>query len=480
MSDFREISMCDRPIEGVLTPPGSKSLTNRALICAALASGRSQLLAALDSEDTQVMRESLTRLGLVSDYDAHSKTISINSGVGLADLSKCSKLSDQSENVQELFAGNSGTTIRFLLCALAVGNGRYRLDGVDRMRERPLGDLLAALRAAGVDISSERGNDCAPVCLNATGLTGGTIHVRGDVSSQFLSGLLLAAPYARGRPLTIEVDGELVSRPYVAMTLAVMGDFGAKIETDAAMRRFIVSNRPEHRYRARTYRIEPDASAASYGFAAAAITGGLVEIPALSSQSLQGDVRFCDALEQMGCQVDWRADRIRLCGPGWSSSSLWQNEPYKQNDPCEPRLHGVTIDMRDISDTAQTLAVVAIFADSPTQITGVRNMRYKETDRIAAVTTELRRLGVVVEEFDDGLRIEPLQPRRTPYGWKYATPTAQPVTIKTYRDHRMAMSFALAGLRIPGVRIADPGCVAKTWPTFFDDFDRLMRGANGN
>ncbi len=499
VSNFREIPVCDRPISGVLIPPGSKSLTNRALICAALASGRSRLHDALDSEDTQVMCESLTRLGLAVHHDVQTKTIHVDSGMGLAHLpnlasgvipseplssskrlvsdssdSSDSDLLESSSCVHDLFVGNSGTTIRFLLCALAAGKGRYRLDGVARMRERPLGDLLTALRAAGVDISSEQGNDCAPVCLNAAGLVGGTIRVRGNVSSQFLSGLLLAAPYAQKRPLTIEVEGELVSKPYVAMTLSVMRDFGAKFETDASMRYFTVSNRPEDRYCARSYRIEPDASAASYGFAVAAITGGKIEIPGLSRHSLQGDVRFCDALERMGCHVEWLPDRVRLHGPGWVTGEA--DLPEKEGS----RLHGITIDMRDISDTAQTLAVVAIFADSPTRITGVRNMRYKETDRIAAVATELRRLGVVVEEFDDGLRIEPLRPKRTADGWKYTTPNDLPVTIETYRDHRMAMSFTLAGLRIAGIRIADPGCVAKTWPTFFEDFDQLLRNPPEN
>ena len=451
MAAYREISPVMGAVDGVVTPPGSKSITNRALLCAAMAEGLSQLEGVLDSDDTHVMIESLRRLGVDVIRDGNMTKVF---------RSECVVATD--DDVCELFVGNSGTTVRFLTAMLATGatgRRRFRLDGVARMRERPIGDLIRALQSLGAAIRSESENGCPPLLLNAAELRGGTVSVHGDVSSQFLSGLLMAAPYTTGGgALTIEVEPDatgqrmLVSTPYVTMTLAVMRAFGAKIDTDAALTRFTVSNATKDRYHGRAYRIEPDASAASYFLATAAITGGRVTIPGLSADSLQGDVRFADVLAGMGCRVRHDADRIELRGP------------------ADGVLRGTTVEMCSISDTAQTLAVVALFADSPTRITGVGNMRFKETDRIAATATELRRLGATVAEYDDGLLIEPLSPDQ----WE----RAEPIVIETYDDHRMAMSFAQAGLRIPGVRIADPGCTAKTYPGFFDDFERLCRSAD--
>jgi 3-phosphoshikimate 1-carboxyvinyltransferase len=332
-----------------------------------------------------------------------------------------------------LYIANSGTSVRFLTAMLTLGRGTYRLDGTPRMRQRPIADLLAALRPWGGDVVCEAGGDCPPVTVRANGLAGGETTVGGSISSQYLSGMLMAAPYTAA-PAVIAVDGELVSRPYVDMTLAVMRSFGVEVD-EPAEGRFEV---PTATYRGCEYDIEPDASAASYFFAAAAITGGEVTVQGLSAEALQGDVGFVDVLERMGCRVVRHDDRITVRGG---------------------ELRGVVVDMNGISDTVQTLGAVALFAEGPTTITGVAHIRHKETDRIAALATELRKLGAEVDELDDGLRITPGRSR-----W---------AEIDTYDDHRMAMSLALAGLRIPGVVIREPQCTEKTYPRFFDDLGQI-------
>ncbi|MCA9266857.1 MAG: 3-phosphoshikimate 1-carboxyvinyltransferase, partial [Planctomycetales bacterium] len=313
--------------------------------------------------------------------------------------------------------------------------GRFRLDGVERMRARPIGDLLAALRQLGADVRSETGNDCPPVAVAADRLRGGRAVVKGDISSQYLSGLLLAAP-AAAAPVEIVVDGELVSKPYVAMTVEVMRSFGATVQCDDLRKFHIDAPAP---YVAARYAVEPDASAASYFWAVAAITGGSVTVEGLTRGALQGDVAFCECLREMGCQVQYADDSTTVVGG---------------------TLRGVDVNMNAISDTVQTLAAVALFAEGATTISGVEHIRHKETDRIGDLATELRKLGAAVEERRDGLTI---------------TPPAKPVgaTIETYNDHRMAMSLALAGLRTPGVTILNPGCTEKTYPQFFTDLARL-------
>jgi 3-phosphoshikimate 1-carboxyvinyltransferase len=306
------------------------------------------------------------------------------------------------------------------------------------MRERPMGDQAAAMRALGVAVQCEGANECPPVLVHANGLRGGRAAVRGTASSQFLSGLMMAAPYA-DKPVTLAVDGKLVSVPYVAMTQRVMEAFGAKVDSAADYSELRISN--SRRYRGRDYAIEPDASAASYFFAAAAITGGEVTVKGLSRESLQGDVAFVDCLAQMGVKVHYGDDAITVTG--------WP-------------LTGVDVDMNAISDTVPTLAVVALFASGPTLIRNVGHIRHKETDRITAVACELRKLGAEVNEFADGLRITP--------------GALHSASIDTYDDHRMAMSFALAGLRTPGVVINDPECTGKTYPGYFADLERLVRG----
>jgi len=417
-----EITPARGPIRGTIRPPGSKSITNRALVCAALADGVSTLKGALDSEDTRVMIDSLGRLGMRVESADDGRTLTVHGCGG-----------DIPADRAELYIANSGTSVRFLTALVALGHGSYRLDGTPRMRERPIQDLLDGLSQLGVDAKSETASGCPPVVVNADGLRGGTARVRGDISSQFLSGLLLAAPYA-DKQVTLKVDGKLVSRPYVELTLAVMRSFGVAVDA-GDYERFEI---PRRQYAATDYAVEPDASAASYFFAAAAITGGEVTVEGLGRESLQGDIRFCDRLAQMGCEVRYARNKTTVVG--------------------RP-LVGIEVNMNAISDTVQTLAAVALFADGPTTITGVGHIRHKETDRIGNLAIELRKLGGTVDELSDGLRITPAALRGA--------------QIDTYNDHRMAMSLALVGLRIPGVVILDPRCTEKTYPAYFEDLKRL-------
>ncbi|MDO4584070.1 MAG: 3-phosphoshikimate 1-carboxyvinyltransferase [Planctomycetia bacterium] len=419
-------------IHARVIPPGSKSITNRALVIAAAAEGTSVLKGVLDSEDTQVMRESLSRLGIAWRHDPDSATLWVEGCGGNRSMA----------GAVELYCANSGTTLRFLTAMCSTWNGTFRLDGIERMRQRPIGDLLHGLQQLGVEIRSEAENDCPPVVIQANGLRGGTAQVPGNISSQFLSGMLMAAVHAQ-QPTTLEVTGKLVSRPYIEMTLAVMRAFGGKVEVEGENRFLLPAGQ---RYHGSEYVIEPDASAASYFFAAAAVAGGEMTVENLSRNSLQGDIRFCDCLEKMGCEVEYR-----------------EREVVVRRRP-ETRLRGLEVDMHDISDTAQTLSVVALFADSPTTIRNVANMRVKETDRIHAVVTELRKLGARVEEFPDGLKIWPLEK------WP-----EKEIRVETWNDHRMAMSFAVAGLKIPGVVILNPECTAKTYPHFFEDWEKIRK-----
>jgi 3-phosphoshikimate 1-carboxyvinyltransferase len=415
------------PIRGRVRPPGSKSLTNRALIVAALAGGRSRLSGVLDSDDTRVMVESLRRLGIRVDHDSERAEAVVDGCGGRPPADSA-----------DLWLENSGTSIRFLTALCTLGEGRYRLDGNTRMRQRPIGDLLRALGALGADVVGETEGECPPVRVAARGLTGGSAEVDGGISSQFLSALLMAAPAALG-PVELRLTGELVSQPYVEMTLAVMHSFGVTVERDSASSSApLVFRTQPAAYQPADYAIEPDASAASYFFGAAAVTGGEVTVEGLSRDSLQGDLAFVDVLERMGCRIESRENAVTVAGG---------------------LLKGVDVDMNAISDTAQTLAAVAVFADGPTRIRNIAHVRHKETDRIAAVATELRRLGIQVEERADGLTIHPGPVR--------------PSVIETYNDHRMAMSFALIGLRSPGIRITNPGCTAKTYPGFWDDLAKL-------
>ena len=402
--------------------PGSKSITNRALLLAALADGESRLRAPLHSNDTFYMAQALRDLGVSVSEDPNGDFLISGSGGQLGVPQKT-----------PLYIGNSGTTVRFLTAAacLTPPGTDVTLDGNARMRERPIRDLLGALLTLGVTAESVNGHGCPPVRVQGGGLPGGRCRLRGDVSSQFLSALLQVAPYAVS-DVRIEIVGELVSKPYVDITRDVMTAFGAAMENDGYR---TLRVRAGQRYTGRDYTVEADASNASYFLAAAAVTGGQVTLENLGSASIQGDIAFVDVLERMGCTVT-RGERLIVRGPA--------------------RLRAIDVDLEAIPDTAQTLATVCAFAEGPSRITGLASLRVKETDRVRAIAVELPKLGVGVREGPDS--------------WVITPPPTDAFTgaeIETYDDHRMAMSFAVAGLRVPGVTINDPGCVAKTFPDFW-------------
>jgi 3-phosphoshikimate 1-carboxyvinyltransferase len=416
------------PLDATVVVPGSKSITNRALLVAALADGESELRGALHSDDTLYMAAALNSLGIDVRSDEETASFRIAGGGGTIPASEA-----------ELFVGNSGTTMRFLTAALPLGHGRYRIDGVPRMRLRPIAPLIAALNDLGADARSELDSGCPPVLVQADGLPGGQTRMAGDLSSQYFSALLLSAPYARDG-VEVAVLGDLVSKPYLPMTTGVMAAFGVTADLDTSTWARL-GVRPGQRYTGRAYDIEPDASNASYFFAAAAVTGGRVRVNGLGKRSTQGDLGFVEVLRAMGAEVEVGEDFTAVQGP-------------PNGELC-----GVDLDLGPISDTAQTLAAIAPFASGPTTIRGVAHARIKETDRVAALATELRRLGQEVDEFADGLRITPRP--------------ISPADVHTYDDHRMAMSFAVAALRAPGITLLDPGCVAKTFPRFFDVLDAV-------
>jgi 3-phosphoshikimate 1-carboxyvinyltransferase len=406
--------------------PGSKSLTNRALVCAGLARGRSELTGALFADDTEAMMDCLQRLGVTIDADREGARLGVE---GCGGVLRPGPL--------ELDARLSGTTARFLLPVLAIGPGPYRLDGAPPLRARPMWDGIAGLMSLGLEVTQEGEQWHLPITVAGRRERGGGIGVPGDVSSQFLSGMLLAAPCWPDQH-RIGTQGPLVSRPYIDLTIEVMRAFGGRVDIEGPM----TWNVRGGGYRGTGYEVEPDASAAAYFFAAAAICDSRVRVSGLGRGSAQGDLAFVRVLERMGAAVTIDDDATTVEGTG--------------------ELHGVTADLRDFSDQAQTLAVTAVFAEGPTEITGIGFIRGKETDRIGAVVRELSRCGVRVEERADGMVIHP----STPHG----------ATVETYDDHRMAMSFALLGLRVPGISIADPDCVGKTFPGFFDQLDTLRGG----
>jgi 3-phosphoshikimate 1-carboxyvinyltransferase len=420
MSEILSIPPISGPVRGEVRPPGSKSLTNRALVCGALAWGESLLTGVLDSEDTRVMAAGLGALGIQVEADWQAAEVRIEGCGGAIPATTAT-----------IDSAASGTTMRFLAAICGLGTGTYRLDGTPRMRQRPINDLLDALRALGVEATAESPGGCPPVVIRSGGIRGGRARVRGGTSSQFASGLALAAP-CMAAGLELEFEGRLVSLPYLAMTRQVIEAFGGRCLVEGER----VWRIPPGGYRGRRYAIEPDASAASYFTAAAAITGGEVRIDGLGRESLQGDIGFCDALGRMGCEIRWEADAVTVSGRA---------------------SRGIEIDMNAISDTVPTLAVVALFADGPTAIRNVAHVRDKETDRISDLVRELRRLGAEIEERPDGLTVWP---------GGVAGPL-QPARIRTYDDHRMAMSLALAGLRVTGVEIEDPACVGKTFPGYW-------------
>jgi len=403
----------------VVGVPGSKSITNRVLLIAALADGSSELTGALASDDTRVMRDALARLGARVDPGPDAWRVD-----GVAGALHAPD--------EPLVVGNSGTSARFLTAAAALADGPVVIDGNERMRERPIVDLVEALRALSVPVEILGHDGCPPVRVGGGGLPGGEVVIDASRSSQYVSALLLAAPYA-ARDLTLRFrDGIVVSRPYIDLTLENMHAFGAQAEWTAAGEALRV--RAGHPYRARRFAIEPDASAAAYPFCAAAIAGGRVRVENVARSSIQADFALLDVLEKMGCAVTRGNDFAEVTGP-------------------TGRLGAVDVDMNDFPDAVLALAVVALFADGETRIRNVANLRIKETDRLAALETELRKLGANARTTGDSLTICP--------------GPLHGAEIATYDDHRMAMAFALAGLRVPGVAILDPGCVSKTWPEYF-------------
>jgi 3-phosphoshikimate 1-carboxyvinyltransferase len=421
------------PLDAVVRVPGSKSLTNRALTVAALADGKSRLHQALLADDTRHMIEALRTLEVHIEVDQARGTIAVQGCGGHIPASGAN-----------LYCGNSGTTMRFCTALVSLGMGDYRLEGAPRMYERPIGPLVDALRRLGGRFEYLDADGYPPLVAHAVGLNGGEVRFSSPPSSQMISGLLMVAPYAYN-DVFAEVRGQLVSKPYVAMTLKVMEAFGVIVlaNVDDRGARYVVA--APQRYEGRDYEIEPDASNASYFLAAPAVAGGRVTVEGLGVASVQGDVRFVDLLEQMGCRVERDQARLTVHGPG------------------DQRLRGIDADLNDMPDLAQTLAVVALFAEGATRIRNVQNLRIKETDRLAALARELTRLGATVETHADGLTIQPPD-------------KVLPAAIDTYADHRMAMSFAIAALAVDGIAINDPACVSKTFPDFFQRWGRLTEG----
>jgi len=414
------------PLDARVRVPGSKSQSNRALVAAALAEGASALRGGLTSDDTRVMQEGLRALGVPLDTTGDTWRVT-----GVAGRLRAPQ--------GPLFTGNSGTTARFLTAAACLADGPVVIDGDARMRERPIDDLTRALEKLGAVCSVEGSNGCPPVRVAGGGLRGGAAVIDARRSSQYVSAVLLAAPYA-ARDVSLRFEGGVVvSRPYVDLTLDLMRDFGADAawETDGGLR--VAAPRP---YRGRSYAIEADASSAAYPFCAAAVVGGRVRVEGISPGSRQPDLGLLGLLERMGCTV--------LRGPDWAEV---------RRDPQTP-LRGIDVDMNALPDAVLALAVVALFAQGPTRIRNVANLRIKETDRLHALETELRALGADARADADSLSVEPPE-------------TPRPARVRTYDDHRMAMAFALAGLRAPGVVILDPGCVSKTWPGYFQMLEAL-------
>lgn len=422
MSPSLKIHPVNQPLDCSIAPPGSKSLSNRALLCAALARGTTQLTGLLDCDDTRLMAEALSQLGVDIQIDWVARSARVQ-GIG----GKYPALR------AKLYCGNSGTTLRFLAASLAAAGGEFQLDGNARMRQRPVADLLAALRQLGTEAHSLNDTGCPPLEVRSVGWTGGLVSIRGDKSSQFLSGMLLAAPLAKG-PVTLQLTGNPVSLPYIEMTCRVMDQFGVHVDRLPDLG-FRVAPQA---YQSCCYAIEPDASSASYFLAAAAICGGTVRIEGLGTDSLQGDIHFAELLAQMGCRVRMSPNATEVSGPA---------------------LRGIDCAMGDLSDTVQTMAVVALFVQGPTTIRGVAHIRLKESDRLGDLARELQRAGAKVEEMENGIRITPGH--------------LMPTEFQTYDDHRMAMSLALIGLKQSGMRIANPECVSKTYPKYFQDLQRV-------
>ena len=413
-------------ISGTIKVPGSKSLTNRALMLSCLGNGTCELTGFLHAEDTQLMAKAWTCLGAqISGLKEESPTVVVTG------------INGKPRPYQRvLFAGNAGTVARFLIPSLCLGTGTYKIDGDMRMRERPLAELIESLKVGGCKIHNSMGEVTWPINVSASGFAGGFFRISCAKSSQFASALMISAPYGN-TDTKIFLEGTISSKPYIRMTKKIMNDFGVLVDWSDNT----IEIPSDQFYQCTRYHIEGDASSASYFFAAAAIVGGAICIEGIPRNSLQGDLQFLDVLEKMGCSVHWEADSVRVTGG---------------------ELRGVEVDMRGFSDVAPTLAIVAVFAKGRTIIHGIEAIRDKECNRMGAIVAELRKVGVSVEEHADTLVIS------------QSNDTLQGSEIETYNDHRIAMSMAILGLKVPKISILNPSCVKKTYPNFFKDLESIV------
>ena len=408
-------------ISGEVEVPGSKSYTHRIIIAAALSDGICHLSHTLKSEDTRLTKNGLSRMGVV--IEENNSTLTVKGTKGRLNPGDT-----------PIYLGNSGTSMRLLTGVAALGQGEYVLTGTNRMCERPIGDLLDALTLLGVDARSENNNGCPPIRIAGGNLKGGKTQLRCSISSQYLSSLLLIGPYTQ-KGLDITITEGPVSKPYIDMTVDIMWTMGVEVSRNEYRQFFVPGNQC---YRSGRYSVEPDCSQAGYFWAAAAVTGACVKVKRITRDTRQGDVRFAEVLERMGCTVTYEPDGISVTGN---------------------KLSAVEADMGDMPDIVPTLSVVAAFAEGKTVIKNVAHLKAKESDRITATAAELRKMGINVSALDDGLIIEGGQPHGA--------------RIHTYDDHRMAMSFAVAGLKVPGVFIEDENCVEKSFPTFWEVLAKL-------
>ena len=413
-------------VSGEVNVPGSKSLSNRALLLAALAEGDTELTNLLDSDDISHMLNALTQLGIQYTLNEDKTRCTVSGNGGAFNVAE----------PLELFLGNAGTAMRPLCAALAASNVDCVLTGEPRMEERPIGDLVDGLREANADISYLKNDGFPPLQIKGKTLLGGEMSVDGSVSSQFLTALLMAAPLFAG-DVTIRIKGELVSKPYIDITLDTMAKFGVSVENEN-YQTFTISGDAKYVAPGK-FMVEGDASSASYFLAAGAIKGGTVRVTGIGQHSIQGDIRFADVLEAMGAKVVWNDEYVEVTGA-----------PLK----------GVSMDMNHIPDAAMTIATTALFAEGPTTMTNIYNWRVKETDRLAAMATELQKLGAKVEEGHDSIKVWP-------------TASLKHAEIDTYNDHRIAMCFSLVALSDTPVTINDPGCTRKTFPDYFTRFATL-------
>ncbi len=413
-------------INGEINLPGSKSLSNRALLLAALAKGTTTITNLLESDDTRHMLNALKQLGIKYTLSEDKTQCVIEGNAGPI----------SSEKVQALFLGNAGTAMRPLCAALCLGEGEYLLTGEPRMKERPIGHLVDALREAGAKITYKENEGYPPLVIESNGLNGGEVKIEGAISSQFLTALLLAAPMAED-DMTISIIGELVSKPYIDITLHIMKAFGVDVINDN-YEKFTIKGGQTYKA-VESFMVEGDASSASYFLAAAAIKGGSIKVTGIGKKSVQGDVAFADVLEKMGAKVEWGDDFVSV---------------------TKSELNPIDMDFNHIPDAAMTIATAALFTKGTTTLRNIYNWRVKETDRLFAMATELRKVGAEVEEGEDYLKITP------PEQLKHAA-------IDTYDDHRMAMCFSLLALDPVSVTINEPECTAKTFPTYFDVLESI-------